>query len=172
MNNDLNIRNANIEDAAALLKIYSYYVENTAISFEYVTPSVDEFRKRMENIISKYPYLVCEINGKIVGYAYAGAYSTRDAYSWTAANSIYVDKDHRRQGIGSALYGALEGKLRDMGIVNVVAGASFCEEEDEYLTNESFKFHTRMGYTKVAHFQGIGKKFNRWYDLLWMQKKL
>ena len=172
MNNDLNIRNANIEDAAALLKIYSYYVENTAISFEYVTPTVDEFRKRMENIISKYPYLVCEINGKIVGYAYAGAYSTRDAYSWTAANSIYVEKDHRRQGIGSALYGVLENKLREMGIVNIVAGTSFCEKDDEYLSNESYKFHTRMGYTKVAHFKGIGKKFDRWYDLLWMQKEL
>ena len=172
MKKDLNIRNAEPEDAAALVKIYSYYVENTAISFEYVTPTAEEFGKRMAAVTAKYPYLVCEKNGVIVGYAYAGAYSTRDAYSWTAANSIYVDKDHRRQGIGSALYGALEGKLRDMGIVNVVAGASFCEGEDEYLTNESFKFHTRMGYTKVAHFRGIGKKFNRWYDLLWMQKKL
>ena len=58
------------------------------------------------------------------------------------------------------------------GIVNLLAGAAYSDEEDEYLTHDSYKFHQRSGYTKVAHMKTIGKKFDRWYDLLWMQKKL
>ena len=59
-----------------------------------------------------------------------------------------------------------------MGIVNILAGAAYCETEDEYLTHDSYLFHTRMGYTKAAHLKTVGKKFGRWYDLLWMQKKI
>ena len=166
------IREATTDDAERLREIYSYYVLNTAISFEYEVPSVDEFRKRINTIKDKYPYLVCVKDHKIVGYAYASAYSTRKAYSWTAASSIYVDKDQRRQGIGSSLYTALEKKLRDMEIVNIVAGAAYAETEDEYMANESYKFHTNRGFVKVAHFKSIGRKFDRWYDLMWFQKKL
>ena len=92
--------------------------------------------------------------------------------SYTVANSIYVDKDYRRQGIGALMYGELEKRLKDLGIVNMLAGSAFCETEDEYLSHDSYEFHKHMGYEKVAQLKGIGKKFDRWYDLLWMQKKL
>lgn len=105
-------------------------------------------------------------------HAYAGPYSSREAYNWTATTSIYVDKDYRRQGIGSLLYKELEKRLKEQDIVNLLAGAAYSDEEDEYLTHDSYKFHIRSGYTKVAHMKTIGKKFDRWYDLLWMQKKL
>ena len=98
------IRKVQTEDAERLVEIYSHYVLNTAVSFEYEVPSVEEFRQRIEKISSKYPYLVCLKDDKIVGYVYASEYSSRSAYSWTAAMSIYVDKDYRRQGIGSAMY--------------------------------------------------------------------
>ena len=80
------IREATIDDAEKLREIYSYYVLNTAISFEYEVPSVDEFKNRIQTIMDKYPYLVCVKDNTIVGYAYASAYSTRNAYSWTAAS--------------------------------------------------------------------------------------
>ena len=83
-----------------------------------------------------------------------------------------VDKDQRRHGIGTALYVSLETKLHEMGIVNIVAGAAYAETEDEYMANESYKFHINRGFVKVAHFNGIGRKFDRWYDLMWFQKKL
>ena len=70
------------------------------------------------------------------------------------------------------MYKALEDKLREQGIVNVLAGAAFCETEDEYLTHDSKEFHIRQGYSLVAHMKGVGRKFDRWYDLLWLQKKL
>ena len=166
------IRDVRISDAERLAEIYSYYVRNTAVSFEYDSPSAEEFERRIKNTTEKYPYLVCEMDGKVVGYAYAGAYSTRSAYNWTATTSIYVDKDYRRQGIGSLMYKALEEKLREQGIVNILAGAAFCEKEDEYLTHDSRDFHIHEGFTQVAQMKEVGKKFDRWYDLLWLQKKL
>ena len=169
---DYLIRNVETEDAGRLAEIYSYYVLNTAVSFEYEAPSAKEFENRIRTIKEKYPYLVCEKDGSIVGYAYASAYSGRSAYAWTATSSIYVDKEYRRQGIGSLLYRELEKRLREQGIVNLLAGAAFSEEEDEYLTHDSYTFHTRIGYEKVAQLRTIGKKFDRWYDLIWMQKKL
>ena len=166
------IRDARAEDAERLLEIYAHYVLNTAVSFEYTVPSVPEFRERIRKTREQYPYLVCEYRHQVIGYAYAGAYSARQAYAWTAAVSIYVDKSHHLQGAGSLLYKALEEKLRLQGIVNLLAGVAYCEEEDEYLTHGSLLFHLKKGYTQVARMRGIGKKFGRWYDLLWMQKKI
>lgn len=169
---ELKIRDVKIDDAERLVEIYSHYVLNTAVSFEYDVPTIDEFKERINNTTKKYPYLVCEKDGKIIGYVYASAYSSRKSYSWTVDTSIYVDKDYRRQGVGSLLYKELEKRLKAMGIVNLLAGVAFIEKEDEYLTQDSPKFHLNQGYSEVAHMHGIGKKFERWYDLKWFQKKI
>ena len=166
------IRDVRPEDAERLVEIYSYYVTDTAVSFEYEVPSVDEFSNRIKIITKKYPYLVCEKDGKVVGYVYASTYSGRSAYAWTVTTSIYLDKDYRRQEIGTLLYKELEDRLKKQGIINLLAGVAYCEGEDEHLTHDSIKFHNKMGYKKVAHMEAIGKKFNKWYDLVWMQKKI
>jgi len=169
---ELKIRDAQLEDAQRLVEIYSHYVLDTAVSFECTAPSVEEFAERIKNIKTKYPYLVCEKDGKIIGYVYASSYSSRAAYDWTVETSIYVDKDCRRNGAGVLLYKELEKRLKEKGIVNLLAGVAFCENEDEYLTNDSQKFHLKMGYSEVAHMKGVGKKFERWYDIKWFQKKI
>ena len=133
MSNEYIIREAEIEDAERLIEIYSYYVLNTAVSFEYEVPTISAFRDRIKGTLEKYPYLVCVQGNKILGYAYAGAYSSRSAYDWTATTSIYVDKDYRRNGVGALLYDELEKKLKEQGIVNLLAGIAYCEEEDEYV---------------------------------------
>ena len=166
------IRDVRPEDAERLVEIYAYYILDTAVSFEYEVPSISEFTNRIEKISGKYPYLVCEIDGKVVGYVYAGTYSGRTAYNWTVTTSIYLDKEYRRRGIGTMLYKELEERLKKQGIINLLAGVAYCEEEDEYLTHDSIKFHTEQGYKKVAHMETVGKKFDRWYDLIWMQKKI
>ena len=172
MENEIIIRDVKEEDAKRLAEIYLYYVLNTAVSFEYNAPSEEEFKERIINTTKKYPYLVCEKDGKVVGYAYAGAYSAREAYSWTATTSIYIDKDFRRQGIGSKLYYELEERLKELGIINILAGVAYTDTEDEYLTHDSYKYHLKEGYKKVAHMETVGKKFDRWYDLIWLQKKV
>lgn len=92
------IRKADVRDAQRLLEIYSYYVLNTAVSFEYTVPSLNEFENRIKKTKENYPYLVYTINGSIAGYAYAGSYSAREAYSWTATASIYVDRSFGEKG--------------------------------------------------------------------------
>lgn len=164
------IRAATREDAGSLLKIYSYYVENTAISFEYVAPSLDEFSKRISSTLEKYPYIVLEDDGLIRGYAYAGAFHSRAAYAHCCEVTIYLDHDSKDNGYGKALYEALEKALKKMGIINLYACIADPEVEDEYLTKNSECFHQHMGYTKVGEFHKCGYKFGRWYNMIWMEK--
>ena len=98
------IRIATENDAEELLNIYAPYVEKTAITFEYEVPSVEEFRKRIRNILKKYPYIVEEKEGEILGYAYAGVFKNRAAYDWAVETTIYVREDQRKSGVGRALY--------------------------------------------------------------------
>ena len=165
------IRVAELSDASELQKIYSYYVENTAISFEYIPPTVEEFTERIRNTKKIFPYLVAEIDGKVVGYIYASKFAGRPAYDWSAESSIYIDKDHRRMGIGKKLYEELERILILQNVTNLYAGASDpMEDEDEYLTRNSQHFHEAIGFEVVARFHGCGNKFNRWYNVIRMEK--
>ena len=104
----MKIRSAKPEDAARLLEIYAFYVENTAITYEYEVPSKKEFRNRIENTLRKYPYLVLEDDGVIRGYAYAGVFKSRAAYDRSCELSIYVDHTSHGRGYGRGLYEALE----------------------------------------------------------------
>lgn len=164
------IRPATLADAGNILEIYAYYVQNTAITFEYKVPSLEEFRGRMENTLRKYPYLVAVRDGKIAGYAYAGAFVGRAAYDWSAEMTVYLDHNARKRGLGRTLYTALEDALRDMGVLNLYACIGYPEEEDEYLTQNSAGFHTHLGFGLAGRFHRCGYKFGRWYDVVWMEK--
>ena len=166
----INIRPATPADAESIQRIYAPYVKDTAISFEYDVPSVEEMARRMAEIQEKYPWIVAEEDGKVVGYAYAHIFHGRAAYQWSVETSIYVDMQEKRKGIGNILHEALEEALKVQGILNMNAAIAYVEPEDEYLTHDSVRFHERMGYTKVAHFHQCGRKFGRWYDVVWMEK--
>ena len=168
--NDITVRPATEEDAETLLAIYRYYVEQTAVSFETVTPTADEFRGRIRNVRQKYPYLAAARDGKIIGYAYAHPFVGRAAYDWSAELTVYLAHDCRRAGAGRALYTALETALRQMGVVNLYACIGHAEPEDEFLTNDSERFHAHMGFRTVGTFRKCGRKFGRWYDMIWMEK--
>lgn len=164
------VRDASAEDASRLLEIYRYYVENTAVSFEVETPSVEAFRGRIRETLKKYPYLALEEDGTVQGYAYAGPFKNRAAYDWCCETTIYLDRAARGRGLGRQLYTALEGRLREMGILDLYACIGFPEKEDEYLTQASTRFHARMGYSTVGKFPDCGYKFGRWYGMIWMRK--
>lgn len=166
------IRPAVPEDAEALLEIYAPYVQNTAISFEYTMPSVEEFAGRIRSTLTCYPYLAALQGDKIVGYAYASAFKSRAAYDWAVETSVYVSQTCRGGGIGRALYEKLEAVLRRQNILNLNACIAFPTGEDPHLTTDSPNFHARLGYEKVAHFHQCGFKFNTWYDMIWMEKLL
>ena len=118
---NLKIRIAKVEDAETLLAIYAPYVEQTAITYEYEVPTLEDFSARIAHTLEKYPYLVGEQEGQPVGYAYAGAFKTRAAYDWSVETSIYVKRDVRGRGVGRKLYETLEKLLGKQGIVLAAA---------------------------------------------------
>lgn len=153
------------EDADRLLEIYAPYVINTAITFEYVVPSIGEFTARIEAIKVNYPYLVAKVDDEIVGYAYTSFFGHRAAYQWAVETSIYVDQNFNGRGIGSALYQALETISIKQNVINMNA----CITASNPL---SIKFHEKLGYQKVAHFNQCGFKLDKWHDVIWMEKVL
>ena len=158
------VREARVSDAEALCEIYAYY--------ETEVPSVAEFTDRICSIQAWYPYLVAECNGQILGYAYAHRYHERAAFAWDVEVSIYIHQEKRRGGLGRILYEALEAALKKQGVVNCYALVAEPETEDDYLTFDSLKFHQKMGYHIAGTQHYSGYKFDRWYDLLWMEKTL
>lgn len=167
------IREASINDAKELLEIYKPYVLNTAISFEYEVPSLNEFKTRIENTLKDYPYIVAIKDNKILGYAYASEFKGRKAYQYSVETSIYVKINSKREGIGKQLYLELEKILKKQGILNLNACIGYTErEDDDRLTNDSEKFHKALGYKLVGKFHKCGYKFGKWYDMIWMEKMI
>lgn len=161
----INIRSAQIEDAADLVPIYAPYVEGTAITFETEVPTVADFAGRIEKTLEKFPYIVAEEDGRVVGYAYASTYYARAAYDWTVELSVYVSKEARGKGIGSLLYDALEEDLTARGFKNFLACIALPNPA-------SLALHEKRDYEQVAHFKKVGYKFDTWHDIVWLQKSL
>ena len=153
MGHEAGLRVVKEEDAKELLEIYRPYVEKTVISFEYETPSLEEFAGRIRRTLKKYPYLAAERDGEILGYAYTSPFVGRIAYQYSAETTIYLREDQKRNGLGKRLYQAPE-------------------TEDEYLTKNSAQFHAHMGYRMIGEFRQCGYKFGRWYHMVWMEKQI
>ena len=168
------IRPVSVSDAEELLAIYAPYVENTAVSFEYEVPTAEEFKNRIETISARLPYLAAvDEKGTILGYAYAAPFKTRKAYDWSVEATIYLRSDCRRMGLGKALYGELERRLKEIGILNMNACIAYpTTDEDAHLTFDSPRFHEKMGFAPVGTFHQSGYKFGTWYDMIWMEKML
>lgn len=164
------IRPAKKTDARRLLEIYDYYVQHTAVSFEYETPSLEAFSARMDRIMEGYPWLVAEQDGRVVGYAYAGPLKDRAAYARACEVTIYLDRSAQKCGLGRKLYEALEAALKRQGMLNLYACIGYPETADEYLTANSAEFHAHLGYVRAGEFRRCGYKFGRWYGVLWMEK--
>lgn len=168
----ITIRMAATADAKDILEIYAPYITDTAITFEYSIPSVEEFAKRISCILTKYPYLVAVENNQIVGYAYASAFKERAAYNWAVETTVYLKQDCRGRGIGRSIYSALEEILMKQNILNLNACIACTSVADKYLNNTSIYFHEHLGYKKVGHFSKCGYKFETWYDVIWMEKTI
>lgn len=161
----ITLRKAKIEDGVALASIYKYYVENTAITFEYIAPNGDEFSERIAHKTEKYPFIIAEENGKPIGYAYASEYRERAAYSWDVETSVYVDTQHQGHGIGKRLYSALEELLKLQNVVNMYACIT-------YPNQHSVAMHEAFGFEYIGRFHSAGYKFGKWRDVSWFGKQI
>ena len=159
------IRLATPKDGEAILNIYKYYIENTAITFETEVPSVEAFEERIENTLSRFPWLVCEIDGVVAGYAYASKHRERAAYQWSADLSIYVDEKYHRRHIAKALYQVLEETLRLQGYYTVFAGVTSPNPKSE-------AFHAAYGFDTVGVFENVGYKLGQWRGVKWFKYTL
>lgn len=159
------LRKATPEDGSALAAIYKYYVESTAVTFEYIAPTGEEFAERISHKTEKYPFIVAEEDGRPVGYAYASEYRERAAYSWDVETSVYVDGEHQGRGIGKRLYSALEEILRLQGVVNLYACIT-------YPNTYSVAMHESFGFSYIGRFHMAGYKFGQWRDVSWFEKRI
>ena len=170
MIDDISIRSANPEDAKELLKIYAYYVTDTAISFETEVTSEEEFKLRIEEVLKSYPFIVACKNDEILGYAYLHSFVGRKAYELSAETTIYLNPDKKKMGIGKKLYSVLEDIAKAQNITNLYSCIGYVDREDEYLNNNSAQFHEHIGFRMVGKFENCGHKFGRWYHMVWMEK--
>lgn len=161
----MSVRLAKMEDIPEILGIYAPYVEQTAYSFEYTAPTVEEFTERFQNITKQFPWLVWEEDGKVLGYAYACAPFERAAYSWCAEPAIYLCPEAQGRGIGRALYETLENYLKRQGYVVSYALITTSNRG-------SVSFHEAVGYQKTAFLPDCGYKFSGWHGIIWMEKRL
>jgi L-amino acid N-acyltransferase YncA len=159
------IRTANASDAAAVRTIYGPFVSDSATSFETIVPDVGEMERRIQSQADRYPWLVFERDGNVLGYAYASPHRARAAYQWSAEVSVYVDPRAHRSGVGRSLYLALFDLLRRQHYVNAFAGITLPNAS-------SVGLHEAMGFAPVGIFRQIGFKFDRWHDVAWLQLRL
>ena len=159
------IRSAVEADAAALLAIYGPFVESTAVSFETVVPTVEEFATRIAKALTGWQWLVAEQEGQCIGYAYGSSHRQRQAYRWSVEVSVYVHPNHHRRGVGRALYLRLLEELAQKGFCNAYAGTT--------LPNEgSVALHRAVGFEFIGVFKAVGRKFGTWHDVAWFQRVL
>lgn len=169
---DIILRTASPDDAGALLEIYAPYVLNTAITFEYDVPSEEEFSGRIAATLSRYPYIVVQDGGGILGYAYTGVFHQRAAYDHSVETSIYLRTDAHRRGLGRALYGALERLCLAQNVTNLYACIGSPARDSAYLDRNSEQFHAHMGYEPAGRFHACGYKFGEWFDMVYMEKRI
>ena len=170
MSNNYTLRLAQEADAEELLKIYAPFVASedrslSDVSFEYEVPSVSEFAGRIRDISANYPYIVCEHEGRLIGYVYAHPYIPRAAYQWGAEVTIYLAPEGQGVGLGRIMYTKLEELLRLQGVVVTYACVTKSNEH-------SVKMHEALGYKIIGTFDNTGFKHGHWLDMVWLEKRI
>ena len=163
---NLLIRPATRTDAAAIARIYNYYVTETIITFEEDPVSSTVMARRIENVQSALlPWLVAVQDDNILGFACAGRWRKRSAYRFSVETTVYLDTDKTGRGLGTGLYGSLLPLLSGQNIHTAIGGIALPNEA-------SVALHEKLNFEKVAHFNKVGFKFNRWIDVGYWQREL
>ncbi len=159
------IRMATLEDAASIYAIYEPYIMNTAITFEYDPVPLDSFHQRIASVLKQFPWLVCEKEGRILGYAYCGRFKERAAFDWDCECSVYIDEKEHRRGIATMLYQKLFELVYAQGYYTIYALITHSHAT-------SIALHKKFGFTELGVYENTGYKFGQWWGLLVMEKRL
>ena len=161
----LEVRQATVDDAEKVCEIYNWYIANTIITFELEPITPTEMQERILEKLQKFEWLVAELNGEIVGYAYAGVFRARAAYDHTIESSIYLAHNITGKGFGRVLYQALIDRCRDLGFKEMIGGAALPNDA-------SIKIHEQLGFEKIGVFPRVGFKFGNFIDVGFWQLRL
>ena len=145
-------------DAGRLTKIYNRYIINSTATFEIDPIRSNEMVKRLEKVNKNHPWLVYEMDGVVVGYAYAGEWKPRPAYKFTVEVSVYIDPNHHGKGVGFMLYQKLIDQLKQTEIRALLAGITLPNDP-------SIKLHQKLGFVNVGQLKSVGFKFGNWIDV-------
>jgi L-amino acid N-acyltransferase YncA len=159
------IRDAAPEDAEACAAVYAPYVTGTAVTFETVPPAPAEMAQRIRAALRRHAWLVCEVEGRVVGYAYAAPFAAREAYRWACEVSVYCEPGRRRTGAGRALYDVLLTRLAERGFRTAVARMALPNDA-------SLGLHAAFGFEPVGVHRAIGYKLGAWHDVAISQRRL
>jgi len=159
------IRVATLDDAQRIAEIYAPAVVERVTSFELVAPGAEEMRSRLTRVLAHYPWLVYELDDKVVGYAYASTHNERAAYRWSVDVAVYVGSEVHRRGVGTALYASLFEILALQNIRNVYAGITLPNAASEGM-------HSRAGFRLVGTYHHVGYKFGAWHDVAWFERAI
>jgi L-amino acid N-acyltransferase YncA len=159
------IRRAAATDAETIRRIYAPFVADMATSFETVPPDITEIERRLATHGDRYPWIVFENAGEVLGYAYASAHNERHAYQWSVNVSVYIDPRAHRSGVGRALYTALFELLRRQRFVNAYGGITLPNPA-------SVGLHESLGFVPVGTYSRVGFKFGTWHDVMWLHLRL
>jgi phosphinothricin acetyltransferase len=154
-----------MQDGDAVAAIYRPVVADTAISFETTLPDGDEMARRIDETLRSYPWLVCDVDGRTAGYAYATRHRVRGAYQWSVDTSVYIAEAYRRRSVGRGLYTSLFAILAAQGYFNAFAGIALPNPA-------SVALHEAMGFEPIGVYRRVGYKLNRWHDVGWWQLML
>jgi phosphinothricin acetyltransferase len=167
MSSPVIIRASTPNDVRSIAEIYSYHVLKGTGSFEETPPSVEEIASRRESIVRHgMPWLVAELDGVVVGYAYAGPFRARAAYRFTLEDSVYISPDHQGHGIGRRLLERLIEECRTAGYKQMLALIGDSQNV------ASIRVHERCGFQHTGVFKDVGVKFERYLDVVLMQLAL
>ncbi len=163
----MRIRAATSDDAPALAAIYGHHVLHGFGTFEEVPPGAEEMARRIAAVTGRgLPYLVCELDGAVRGFAYASPFRTRAAYRYTVEDSVYIAPDRQGQGIGKALLGAVIAACELLGLRQMVAMIG------DAANAGSIGLHRSCGFTPAGVLSAAGFKAGRWVDVVIMQRPL
>lgn len=162
---DVFLRSATPADVDQMLHIYAPHVIEGSASFELVLPTAEAFAERITKYTQLHPWLVAEVQGEVVGYAYAAPYRERKAYQWCVETSVYVHPNWQHHGVANRLYTKLFAILKELGLFQAYAVITLPNAASE-------AFHEKMGFTRFAVYEKVGYKFNQWHDVLWMKKEI
>jgi phosphinothricin acetyltransferase len=160
------LRDFHWSDIPAITDIYRHYVDHSDVTFDTEPPGETAMAEKFAQLVALgHPLIVAEQDGQAIGYAYASFYRPRAAYRFTCEDSIYLHPAATGKGLGKVLLRELLERSKAAGFTQMLAVITAG-------TANSIRLHEQFGFREVGHLSAVGYKFERWLDVVHLQRAL